>query len=86
MYQSIFNRQLDTPRMWPGQEEFTLHVISSRHADEGRLRVLYERQDDPEASRPAPRRLGSALGAALRRVLSRPAGDAMAPARGPVAS
>jgi hypothetical protein len=86
MYQLTLIGQLETSRSRPGQEEFTVRALSSRHADEGSPCVLSERQDDPQACQVGSRGLRAAACALLRYVLPRPAGDAVTPATSRVAS
>ncbi len=90
MYQSVLVQHAESCRYHAGQEEFTVHVLSSRHADEGVPTVLLERQDNPAASLAPAGGLREELCRMARQVRAywrapmptRPAGNAAAPAAG----
>jgi len=90
MYHSVLVHNAESSRHQAGQEDFLIHVLSSRQADEGVSTVLLERQDDPTAglvARASPR---EALRAITRWFLAhtpfalptQPAGILAAPAAG----
>jgi hypothetical protein len=86
MYQSVLVHHAEASRYRPGQEDCTLRVLSSRHADEGMSLVLRERQDEPVARLTAPAGLRAFLCQVLAHTpmaaLPRPGGDAAAPVAG----
>jgi hypothetical protein len=70
MYQAVLVHRAERDRYRAGQEDFTLHILSSRHAEQGHPLVLLERQDDPAAGLVSRAPLRAALLTRLCQVLA----------------
>lgn len=82
MYQSVLVNHAAARRYRPGDQDFTLHVLSSVHSDAGLANVILERQGDPAMCQARSETVLARLAASWRRLV---AGSRVAASRRPQA-